>query len=153
MEIPKISNTSLVRQHIVWRGLYFLTVLLINIGIARFFEAEKSGRLFFIVNNLALILLVVSISLESGSTFYISSGKLEAGLMANFSLVWATGASLVALGGWWLVLYFSRPDYLSDLPFLLASFFFILGVYLPVISPRCSMQKKNSDFPIKFFSE
>ena len=149
MAISKISTTSLVRQHILWRGLYFLSVLLINIGIARFFEAEKSGQLFFIVNNLALILLIVSISLESGSTFYISSGKVEAGLMANFSLVWATGASLAALGGWWLVLYFSRPDYLSDPAFLLSSFFFILGVLFTTYFTALFYAKKDFGLPNK----
>ena len=149
MAIPKISTTSLVRNHILWRGLYFSSVLLINIGIARFFEAEKSGQLFFIVNNLALILLIVSISLESGSTFYISSGKVEAGLMANFSLVWATGASLVALGGWWLLLYFSRPDYLSDTAFLLSSFFFILGVLFTTYFTALFYAKKDFGLPNK----
>ncbi len=52
------KTSALVLHHIVWRGLYFFSVLLLNIGIARFFAAEKSGQIFFIVNNLALILLI-----------------------------------------------------------------------------------------------
>ena len=77
-------NSDLILQHLLWRALYFFSVLLINIGIARFFAAEKSGQIFYIVNNLALILLLVSISLESGSAFYIASGKPGSSLMARF---------------------------------------------------------------------
>src|SRR5450432_1403158 len=114
------TNTTLILNHVLWRGLYFFSVLLINIGIARFFAAEKSGQIFFIVNNLALVLLIVSISLESGATYYIAIGKLEASLMANFCLIWATGASLIALTGWGAVLYLDRSVYLEN-PIFLAS--------------------------------
>ena len=99
------KNSSHVLQHMLWRGLYFFSILLLNIWIARYFAAEKSGQIFYIVNNLALVLLIASVSLESGATYYVASGKLDASLMANFCLVWATGISLFAVAGWGLVLY------------------------------------------------
>src|SRR5450432_2257033 len=107
------KTTNLIQQHILWRGLYFFSVLLINIGIARFFAAEKSGQLFFIINNLALILLVVGMSLESGLTFYIASAKLKSGIMAWFCLVWTVAASVVAFAIWCFLLYFSHSVYLT----------------------------------------
>src|SRR4030095_3396733 len=110
--------------------LYFFSVLLLNIGIARFFAAEKSGQIFFIINNLALVLLIVSISLESGSTYFIASGNLDASPMARFCQIWAAGAACIAVSGWWAVLHFTNASYLSQPGFLLASFFFILGVLL-----------------------
>src|SRR5450432_3309552 len=122
------KNTSLVLHHMLWRGLYFFSVLLLNIGIARFFAAEKSGQIFFIVNNLALILLLVSISLESGSAYYIASGNLEPSQLARFCLIWAAIASLVAIVVWCSVVYFSHPSFLTDIGFLFTSFLFILGV-------------------------
>ena len=94
------KNSSHVLQHMLWRGLYFFSILLINIWIARYFAAEKSGQIFYIVTNLSLVLLIASISLESGSTYYVASGKLDASLMANFCLVWATCVSLIAVAGW-----------------------------------------------------
>jgi O-antigen/teichoic acid export membrane protein len=124
------TNTNLILQHILWRGLYFFSVLLINLGIARFFAAEKSGHIFFIVNNLALVLLFVSISLESGTTHFIASGKLEVSQMARFCFLWAIGASAIALVVWYVILYFSHPAYLRDPDFLMASLLFILGVLL-----------------------
>jgi O-antigen/teichoic acid export membrane protein len=122
------TNTNLILQHILWRGLYFFSVLLLNIGIARFFAAERSGQIFFIVNNLALLLLFASISLESGSAHYIASEKLNGAQMAHFCAVWALVASGVALVIWYGVLQFTHAAYLKNPGFLLASFLFILGV-------------------------
>ncbi|HEY4935508.1 MAG TPA: hypothetical protein VII44_02950 [Puia sp.] len=143
------KNTSLVLHHIFWRGLYFFSILIINIGIARFLAAEKSGQIFFIVNNLALILLLVSVSLESGSTYYIASGNLNASQMARFCLFWAAIASLIALAVWWSVLYFSHPIYLTHYGFLLASFLFILGVLLTTYFTALFYAKKQFGLPNK----
>jgi O-antigen/teichoic acid export membrane protein len=143
------KNSNLVLQHMLWRGLYFFSILLINIVIARFFAAEKSGQIFFIVNSLALILLIASISLESGATYYVASGKLEASLMANFCLVWATGASLIALGGWGAVLYFTHSIYLENPIFLVSSFFFILGVLFTTYFISLFYAKKEFGLPNK----
>jgi O-antigen/teichoic acid export membrane protein len=135
------------RQHVLWRGLYFFSVLLINIGIARFFAAEKSGQIFFIISNLSLILLIAGASLESGFSYYISSGQLEAGKAANFCLVWATGASLVAAAAWGLLLQITGSIYIGDPGFLLASFFFILGVLFTTYFTALFYAKKEFGLP------
>src|SRR5664279_2177399 len=101
------STTNLVLNHLLWRGFYFFSVLLLNIGIARFFAAEKSGQIFFITNNLAFLLLMSSISLESGATHFIASGKLNALQMGRFCGLWAIVASFTAITGWVTVLYFT----------------------------------------------
>jgi O-antigen/teichoic acid export membrane protein len=143
------KNSHLVFQHILWRGLYFFSVLLINIGIARFFAAEKSGQIFYIVNNLAFVLLVVSLSFESGTAFYIASGKVEATPMANLSLLWAMAASMIGLALWWSILYYSHSIYLGDRKFLLASFFFILGVLITTYFTALFYAKKEFGLPNK----
>jgi O-antigen/teichoic acid export membrane protein len=142
-------TSRLILTHILWRGLYFFSVFLLNICIARFFAAEKSGQIFFIVNNLALILLIVSICLESGSTYYIASGNLEASQMALFCLIWAPAASLIALAVWWVVLYFSHPAFLNHEKFLLVSFLFILGVLLNTFFTALFYAKKKFGPPNK----
>ncbi len=132
-----------------WRGLYFFSVLLLNIGIARFFAAEKSGQIFFIVNNLALVLLVVSISLESGSTYFIASGNLDASLMGRFCLVWAVGAACLAVAGWWAVLNFTHSSYTNLPGFFASSFFFILGVLLTTYFTALFYGRKEFGLPNK----
>jgi O-antigen/teichoic acid export membrane protein len=143
------KNSSHVIQHMLWRGLYFFSILLINIWIARYFAAEKSGQIFYIVNNLALVLLIASISLESGATYYVASGKLEASLMANFCLVWATGISLIAMAGWGALLYLTHSVYLQNPVFLISSFFFILGVLFTTYFTALFYAKKEFGLPNK----
>jgi O-antigen/teichoic acid export membrane protein len=146
------KNSSHVLQHILWRGLYFFSILLINIWIARYFAAEKSGQIFYIVTNLSLVLLIASISLESGATYYVASGKLEALLMANFCLVWATCASLIAVAGWGIVLYLMHSAYLQNPIFLVSSFFFILGVLFTTYFTALFYAKKEFGLPNKILS-
>lgn len=143
------KTTNLIQQHILWRGLYFFSVLLINIGIARFFAAEKSGQLFFIINNLALILLVVGMSLESGLTFYIASAKLKSGIMAGFCSVWTVAASVVAFAIWCFLLYFSHSAYLTDVGFLLAGFLFISGTLYTTYFTALFYAEKEFGLPNK----
>jgi len=143
------KNSSHVLQHMLWRGLYFFSILLINIWIARYFAAEKSGQIFYIVNNLALVLLIASISLESGATYYVASGKLDASLMANFCLVWATGISLIAAAGWGIILYLMHSVYLQNPVFLVSSFFFILGILFTTYFTALFYAKKEFGLPNK----
>jgi len=117
-----------------------------------FFRSGKKRADLFIVNNLALVLLVVSISLESGATYYIASGKLEAAGMANFCLVWATAASLIALTAWGTVLHFSHSAYLGNPIFLVSSFFFILGVLFTTYFSSLFYAKKEFGLPNKILS-
>src|ERR1700722_19159499 len=145
-----MNNTSrLVFNHILWRGLYFFSVLLLNVCIARFFAAEKSGQIFFIVNNLALVLLIASLSLESGSTYYIASGNLASSQMAAFCLIWSAAAALIAFTVWMLVLYFSNTAFLTGTGFLLASFLFILGVLLITFFTALFYSEKKFAVPNK----
>ena len=143
------KNSGHVLQHMLWRGLYFFSILLVNIWIARYFAAEKSGQIFYIVNNLALVLLIASISLESGATYYVASGKLDASLMANFCLVWATCVSLIAVAGWGTVLYLTNSVYLQNPVFLVSSFFFILGVLFTTYFTALFYAKKEFGLPNK----
>jgi O-antigen/teichoic acid export membrane protein len=124
------KNTELITHHLLWRSMYFFSVLLINIGIARFFAAGQSGQIFYIVNNLSFILLLVSLSLESGTAYFIASGKLESVPLARFCAFWTAGASLIALGIWWLFMPFLHVKEFNRGNFLLPSFLFIAGVLL-----------------------
>ena len=124
------KNTELITRHLLWRGMYFFFVLLINIGIARFFAARESGQIFYIVNNLSLILLLVSLSLESGTAYYIASGTMEPGPLARFCLFWTAAASLVAFIIWWLIMFYLDAREFVHGNFLLSSFLFITGVLL-----------------------
>jgi O-antigen/teichoic acid export membrane protein len=142
-------TANLIAQHLLWRGLYFFSVLILNILISRFFAAEKSGQIFYIINNLAFILLLVSISLESGAVYYISSGKLDARQMARFCLLWTLVAGSIAALGWWLGLQFTGSSFFGNAAFLGASLLFIGGVLLTTFFNALFYAKHQFGLPNK----
>lgn len=62
---------KLLQQSLIWRGFYFITVLLVNVILSRFLQADGAGWIYYITNFFSLILLVASLSMESGYTFFI----------------------------------------------------------------------------------
>ena len=143
------KNTELITDHLIWRGMYFFSVLLINIGISRFFAAEKSGQIFYIVNNLSFILLLVSASLESGTAFYIASGVQEPAPMARFLLLWTGAASMIAITIWWINVYFFQAGEINSPDFLLSSFLFITGSLLTTYFTAIFYARKEFGIPNK----
>ena len=86
---------QLIFSSLFWRGLYFVTVLLLNIVVSRFFGAKESGWIYYIVNYFSFILLVSSFCLESGMTFFASKESIPGTQLAIFSLLWTVLVSIL----------------------------------------------------------
>ena len=76
-------------QSILWRGLYYVSAFVINILIARHFQASVSGAVYYISSTYALILLVASLSFESGIIYFSAKAEVPADRMFNFSIAWS----------------------------------------------------------------
>ena len=76
-------------QSILWRGLYYVTVFIINILIARHFQAATSGSIYYISSIYSFILLFVSFSIESGITYFVASEKIAANKLFGFAIFWS----------------------------------------------------------------
>lgn len=146
------KNTELITHHLLWRCMYFFSVLLINIGIARFFAASESGQIFYIVNNLSFILLLVSLSLESGAAYYIASGRFEPAALARFCVIWTAVASLLALGIWWLFMSFFESRKIDHGTLLLSGFLFITGSLLITYFTAIFYARKEFVIPNRILS-
>ena len=88
---------KLIFQSLVWRGLYFFTVLLLNILLSRYFKATGSGFIYYISNYFSFILLLGSLCLETGMAYYGSQGSVSYKRLAVFSVVWSTLISILIL--------------------------------------------------------
>lgn len=75
--------------------MYFATVFALNVGVSRFYEAGMSGWINFISNNFSLALLIGSLSLETGVTYFGATDENNQGKLAVFSLAWSALISLV----------------------------------------------------------
>lgn len=72
----------------IWRGIYFLTTLLLNVCIARIYEATQSGWIYFISNNFYLVVLLGGLSLDSSMTYFSASNQISPNKLALISVVW-----------------------------------------------------------------
>jgi O-antigen/teichoic acid export membrane protein len=134
---------NLVAKHILWKGLYYFSALLVNIFVARFFGAAGSGHVFYIVNNLSFVLLILSGSMESGSTYFAAGGQIDRGKIAWFCLAWTAAATLVFAGC--LILF--GPSFIlspSDAGLtVIACCLFVPGVLLTTFFTALFYAKRN----------
>ncbi|MBL7700644.1 MAG: polysaccharide biosynthesis C-terminal domain-containing protein [Ferruginibacter sp.] len=80
---------KILLQGMLWRGLYYVSAFIINILIARHFQASVSGSIYYISSIYALVLLVFSLSLESGITYFAAKKQIPAARLFNFSMIWS----------------------------------------------------------------
>lgn len=76
-------------QSILWRGLYYATVFIINILIARHFQAATSGSIYYISSIYSFVVLFISFSIESGITYFAAGEKLSINKLFSFSILWS----------------------------------------------------------------
>jgi O-antigen/teichoic acid export membrane protein len=82
----------------IWRGVYFITALLLNVCIARIYEATTSGWIYFISNNFNLIILIGGLSLDSSMTYFSASKRIAPAKLALFSLSWPLAVTILSVG-------------------------------------------------------
>jgi O-antigen/teichoic acid export membrane protein len=87
-------------KSILWRGVYFLSVMLLNILVARHFQSDGSGQIYYITNLLAFTLIVISLCLEVPMGYYLSQQKLNETQLAVISVVWTI---LIMLPAWFVI--------------------------------------------------
>ena len=64
-----------LKQSIIWRGFYFITLLLVNVFLSRFLKADGTGIIFYLVNFFSFLVLILSFNMD-GSFTYFSAGKI-----------------------------------------------------------------------------
>ncbi|HMU72978.1 MAG TPA: hypothetical protein PKD93_09560, partial [Ferruginibacter sp.] len=72
MQVGKI-----VFQNLVWRGLYYVSAFVLNLLIARHYEASVSGSVYYISNLYSLLILVMGFSLDSGIVFFTARNQVD----------------------------------------------------------------------------
>jgi O-antigen/teichoic acid export membrane protein len=100
-------------QSLVWRGIYFFTILLLNIVLSRYLKASGAGWVYYLTYWFSLLLLVASFSMESAVTYYASNKRISHHKLAWLSLTWSVFvAVIIALS---INLYFGEIKNESDI--------------------------------------
>jgi O-antigen/teichoic acid export membrane protein len=83
-------------QSMLWRGLYYGSAFIINILIARHFQASVSGTIYYISSIYALVLLFSSLSLESGIIYFAAKNEIPVAKLFGFSVLWSLVIGLIS---------------------------------------------------------
>ncbi|MEP7318749.1 MAG: polysaccharide biosynthesis C-terminal domain-containing protein, partial [Panacibacter sp.] len=81
----------------LWRGLYFFTLLLVNVFLSRYLQAEGAGWVYYLSNIFSFSLLIISIGLEAGMTYFASGKIIEPRKLVWFTLLWSFILCLLVL--------------------------------------------------------
>ncbi len=121
MKIGKAFTKS-----IFWRGIYFLSVLLLNVVVARHFKAEESGQIYYIINIFSIVVLLLSFSLEVPMSYYLSQKKLTETQLSIASLIWI---SMLMIPAYFIILHLSASNSVSltKNEFFISAFAFLTG--------------------------
>ena len=126
-----MSFDKLLQQSLIWRGFYFATSLLLNIVLSRFLQAEGSGFVYYLANFFSLILLIASVSMESGFTYFASSKIIHSDKLAVFGIIWIVLISVVLIlfFRFWFN-HFDSKSSINQFTYCQYAIFFIAGVLL-----------------------
>lgn len=91
-----------IAQSLVWRGLYFVTVLVMNIFLSRYLEAGNAGWIFYLSNNFSFIVIIAGLTLETAVSYYSSKKDIDDNELAWFSIAWSFLVSIIVFAGLWI---------------------------------------------------
>jgi O-antigen/teichoic acid export membrane protein len=96
---------NLLVQSLLWRGAYFISLLLVNVFLSRFLQASGIGWVYYLSNIFSFIQLLASLSIESAISFYAAGSLISYNKLLWFSIAWSFFSTLVAVGS--IILYFT----------------------------------------------
>jgi len=117
-------------QNVFWRGLYFLSVFILNILISRYFKAAGSGWIYYVINNLSLLLLITGASLESGAGYYAATNKIDSTKIGGFCFLWALSGAIISSIFLFLFPKLILGSAIIDLEYIAACIAYVLGFLL-----------------------
>lgn len=91
-----------IGQHFFWRGLYLGSVFLVNLLLARILGAGKSGEFYLLLNNLSLIVLLFSVSIESSLVYHTASHHIQPNKAWSLTFFWALAVFILVFLFCWI---------------------------------------------------
>ncbi len=97
-----------MKQSIIWRGLHFVSLLLLNVLLSRFLKAEGIGVIFYLTNLFSLWILLGSLNMDGSFTYFSASKKIHHNQLAIVGTIWTL--CIVAIIYLLLPIYFNYFD-------------------------------------------
>ncbi|MFI5185948.1 MAG: polysaccharide biosynthesis C-terminal domain-containing protein [Chitinophagales bacterium] len=119
---------------------------MVNLILARLLKASGSGEFYYAINNLSIITLLGSLSLESGMTYFLSKKQVDEKELMTISLLWSVIAGILVVI---FFLLFPGNYFLAIIPYNkpLFIFLFITGNLLTTYFSGLFFGKHQFSFP------
>lgn len=85
----------LLAESIIWRGLYFFSVLLVNVFLSRYLQAAGSGNLYFITIIFSFMQVLLGLGLDAGITYFASANIANRNKLVSMAALWSVAAGVV----------------------------------------------------------
>ncbi len=134
------NHSTYFVQHILWRGLFFLSGFMVNILIARHFGPEGSGINYYTMAMFSFATLVLSGSYESAIVYFSSNIEISSHKLFGLSLLWILiGFMLLGLVGCFTAL--SQSENRNGYLWLHGSMFIVGNLMVGFMSSFYSAEK------------
>ena len=95
---------KLLYQNIFWRGLFFVSGFVLNIFIARHFDASITGWIYYLFTIFSFFTLIGSFNLEAGLIYFGSKKEMSLAKLSGFSIMWVVFIGLLVVGAYLFLL-------------------------------------------------
>jgi O-antigen/teichoic acid export membrane protein len=141
-----MSLMQLLLKNIFWRGSYFFSVFVLNIVMARYFEAQVAGYIYYLSGIFSFLLLIGSICLETGMTFYGIKNGIAPAALGWLSIGWTIFATCVLVACLFFF-YNNNGDYFNRQTTLLYAASYIFGILLTTFFATLFYAQKINALP------
>jgi len=133
-----------VLHNLIARVVSLVSIFLVNILFSRVLGAADSGQLYYVVNNFSFVILLSSLSMESGMTYFMSKKEIDEKELVTISIIWSIIVGITVA----IILFLSRrhiPAFFDHTS--LNSFLFISGTLLTTYFSALFFGKKQFVYP------
>jgi len=138
----------LLAESIVWRGLYFFSVLLVNVFLSRYLQAAGSGNLYFISIIFSFMQVLLGLGFDAGITYFGSAKITQKNKLVSIAALWSVAAGIVMIA--FVYIFFLVDTSMSKdlLPlYFLYGFCYVLGQSLMVYLTSLYYTQENYFLP------
>jgi len=82
-------------QSLLWRSVYFISVMLVNIFLSRYLQASVTGWLYYISNIFGLLQLVLGFSMDASITYFAAAKIIQPKKLLMLAVVWSIAAAII----------------------------------------------------------
>lgn len=77
---------------IVWKFIFYLSTFVLNLLIANHLGAKESGSFFYLLNNISIAILFLSLGLDSSINYFNSKKEFDFSYLLSVGVLWSVCA-------------------------------------------------------------